>query len=489
MNEVDRLTDRRRAIMGSWGTDLRRLGTALLAGVLVLSLTQCTGGREAGSDDAMGPLRVSERNSRYFQRPDGTTVYLTGSHTWASFQDNGSASFDYPQYLNFLRANGHNFFRLWTWEQTRWTNETGDDNYRFSPDSPFRRVGPGKAMDGGQKFDLTQFDDGYFQRLRDRVVQAQQNGIYVSVMLFNGWSVERCKAEFCDNNPWKGHPLNGNNNVNGINGDRNGDGSGAEVHQLANGQVTQVQDNYVRRVIQAVGDLGNVLYEVSNESSAQSVAWQYHMIDLVKATDSRHPVGMTTPHPFGDNNALYGSRADWISPTGGVDDDTVAPGGKVSILDTDHLCGVCGNPDWVWRSFTRGHNPILMDDYDGSGYGVGATGPHLQDNGWNGTRAAMGQARTLADRIDLGGMEPRPDSASSGHLLAKNTEYVAYTGDSWVSVDLSRSAGMTLGAEWLRPDQRSGPQQVDAVTPDQGSTGVIFNSPWGGPGVLHLWQK
>ncbi len=39
-----------------------------------------------------GPLRVSSANPRYFADGTGKVVYLTGSHTWANFQDNGNGN-------------------------------------------------------------------------------------------------------------------------------------------------------------------------------------------------------------------------------------------------------------------------------------------------------------------------------------------------------------------------------------------------------------
>lgn len=60
------------------------------------------------------------------------------------------------------------------------------------------------------------------------------------------------------------------NNINGINGDANGDGRGTNVHTLSDPAVTRLQEAYVRHVIDAVGDLDNVLYEISNESGAYS---------------------------------------------------------------------------------------------------------------------------------------------------------------------------------------------------------------------------
>ena len=44
---------------------------------------------------------------------------------------------------------------------------------------PWKRTGPGTATDGGLKFDLTKFDQVYFDRLRTRVKALNDAGIYV----------------------------------------------------------------------------------------------------------------------------------------------------------------------------------------------------------------------------------------------------------------------------------------------------------------------
>ena len=36
-------------------------------------------------------------------------------------------------------------------------------------------------------------------------------------------------------------------------------------------------------------------------------------------------------------------------------------GRKVIITDTDHYAPGKGDALWAWKSFLRGHNPILMD--------------------------------------------------------------------------------------------------------------------------------
>ena len=54
---------------------------------------------------------------------------------------------------------------------------------------PWPRSGPGTAKDGKPKFDLDSFDQAYFDRLRERVIAAGIEGIYASVMLFEGFSL------------------------------------------------------------------------------------------------------------------------------------------------------------------------------------------------------------------------------------------------------------------------------------------------------------
>ncbi|MBE7554343.1 MAG: hypothetical protein HS126_25095 [Anaerolineales bacterium] len=72
----------------------------------------------------IGLLRVNPANPRYFTDGNSRAIYLTGSHTWANFQEAGESNpppvFDYVAYLDFLQANNHNFFRLWRWEQAKW---------------------------------------------------------------------------------------------------------------------------------------------------------------------------------------------------------------------------------------------------------------------------------------------------------------------------------------------------------------------------------
>lgn len=449
---------------------------------------------------ATGPLHVSTTNPRYFMDSSGKLVYLTGSHTWSNLQDNGGSNpppvFDYNAYLDFLVQNNHNFFRLWTWEQSRWTVETGDDQYWFSP-LPYSRTGPGNALDGQPRFDLSKFNQEYFDRMRERITAAGNRGIYVSIMLFDGWSIEKAKGQFGQNNPWRGHPFNKNNNINQIDGDPNHNDSGEETQTLSVPEITALQEAYIRKVIDSVNDLDNVLYEISNESHNNSEAWQVHLIEYIKTYEAgkpkQHPVGMTSPWPGGYNPDLYASPADWISPNNGdgisYTDPPAADGSKVVLADTDHLCGICGDRKWVWKTFTRGQNPIFMDGYDGAGFGVGGEGFNFNDPNWVNLRRNLGYTRVYANRMNLASMRPLPDLASTGYCLAnpatQGGEYLVYlpTGGQ-VIVDLSGTSG-ELGVEWFNPSNG----QTVAGGKTSGGGNRSFAPPFSGDAVLYLYPN
>ena len=150
------------------------------------------------------------------------------------------------------------------------------------------------------------------------------------------------------------------------------------------------------------------------------------MIDYVheyeKTKPKQHPVGMTFQYKAGSNRTLFDSPADWISPNpdGGYrDNPPAADGSKVIVSDTDHLWGIGGNRAWVWKSFLRGLNPIFMDPYDGLVLGK------RFDPKWDPIRKSMGDARRLADRVDLAAMTPQNKLASTGYCLA----HAAASGD------------------------------------------------------------
>lgn len=440
---------------------------------------------------AAGPLRAHPTNGRYFTDGTGRAIYLTGSHTWNNLVDMGKADapapFDFDAYLDFLQEYGHNFIRLWTWDSVTWVTqanrELGKDFVHQVAPLPWVRTGPSNALDGKPKFDLTRFNPEYFDRLRTRVRAAGDRGIYVSVMLFEGWGLRHGNRRSGTPDGWayRGHPFHPDNNINGITGDLNGDGNVLEIHSLANPAITALQEAYIRKVVDTVNDLDNVLFEVINEGGEKE--WDWWVVqtiqDYERTKPKQHPVGLTA-HGGEKTDSMLASSADWISPGGqdGYRDPAPAwDGRKVSLLDTDHIWGVGGNHAWVWRSFLRGHNPIFMDPYDGSVLG------NRFDPKFELLRRNMGYTRCYAQRVNLAVMVPRSELASTQFCLADpGKEYLVYLPDGGdVTVDLGAVSG-ELSVEWFNPRTGKTAEGPRAA----GGQKRTLRPPFAGDAVLYL---
>jgi hypothetical protein len=410
-------------------------------------------------EKAGGTLRVHPVNPRYFTDGSGRPIYLTGSHTWSNLQDQGEKDpppqFDYEGYLRFLQKYHHNFIRMWSWEQARWApwSDGKGKNPRdwvIEP-NPYARTGPGHARDGKSKFDLAKFNEVYFGRLRERVRKAGERGIYVSVMLFQGWSSAK---GWYGGRPWLGHPYHPDNNVARFNGNLKGD-TGPD---LSDPRVRKLQKIYIHKVVDTVNDLDNVLFEVTNEGGTKD--WDWWVVrtvqDYEKTKAKQHPIGLTG-HGSENNEEMLASPATWISPgSDGWPDlknaPRLAPCSKVSLLDTDHVFGVGGDQKWVWKAFLRGHNVLFMDPYDDPQWLPILEGQRVGVRNVAAPRWAIGQTRRWAERIDLATSTPRPELASTGYCLASpGREYLVYLPDGGeVKVDLSRTKGKLL-TQWAHP--------------------------------------
>ena len=484
---------------------------------------------------AAGPLVISEANPRYFavaarDATDRRAVYLTGSHVNNNFHDGSGPGTDCAEtpepndfrgYLGFLKELGHNFIRLWRWEQFKSQVAGGAFHLCMTP-QPWPRTGPGTAKDGKPKFDLSRFDPAYFDRLRDYVIAAGNEGIYVSVMLFEGFGLHLSLPP--DN--VEGHPFHAANNVNGI-----GIASINDYQVLPlDPRVQALQEAYIREVVDTVQDLPNVLYEVANESSGggfvddpeflgaiglseppdwgDSTEWQYWVIDLVKRYEAqmgyaRHPVGMTMQYPVRDqsrvNDVLFDGPADWISP--GFDDvespmqdsrwSTDPPpneGAKVIISDTDHYSPMKADALWAWKSFLRGHNPILYDL--GIVSGVNPPDPSSGSPSFASlepVRYAMGDTLRFAREMDLIAMEPRGDLSSTGYALANpGEEYLVLQPSETAEPFTATLEARTYSVRWHSVRSRETKDAGKVTVENAGSATFEVPCAEAGPAVLHL---
>ncbi len=481
------------------------------------------------SSPPAGPLRVSPVNPRYLVDGSGKLVFLVGSNYWNAIQDGGRTNppppFDFNAFVNFLTSHGENYTKAHVWEQG-WHQSAGSSWY-IKP-TLYVRTGPGLALDGGMKYDLNQLNQEYFDRLRSRVMTYGQNNIYAVVNIFDRFSVHDGNTM---TNQWQGHPYNTGNNINGINGDPTGSGHGLDTETLILPSVTAYQEAYVRKLVDSIGDLDNVMWEVAMEPWGDYTRNGYtpngfvdHFISYLKSYEAtkqkQHLVlqGVFYPEGSGGNSYLFSSQADVISPNGsdGFDHDCpTLTGNKVVFPDTDHIFWQETNgADWAWKCFTRGAAGFaIMDggysDYDDQGGGAGFSDTEN-------FRYNLGWIKGYADKMNLLSMTPHPELCSTGYCLANpvanGAEYLAFLpsghasstilerlgmrtqdhrrlssmflpSDSTLTIDLSATPG-SLSVEWFNPSTG----EVFSGETVTGGDKSNFIAPFPGSAVLYLHQ-
>jgi hypothetical protein len=290
-------------------------------------------------------------------------------------------------------------------------------------------------------FDLSKFDQGYFNLLRSRVQALNTAGIYAGVYLFTGeWlNVYRCAID--------GYPFTGANNVNGID---DGGGTGS-VTMTSTNAITAFQDAYVEKVIDTLNDLPNVLWMVSEEAPTNSTWWNSHQIAHVRAYESgkpsRHPIGYATLADLADTG-ITNSDADWIAPGARLSPTTSCGSGtprcKVNVNDSDHdYFGMWNdtaqaNRNYAWKNFMTGNQVLFMDPYVvhyprenrnlcGSPTDAICSSP---DARWNNFRDNLGYILAYSRKVNLANVTPLSSLCSTSSCLAQipsvGAEYLIY---------------------------------------------------------------
>ena len=448
-----------------------------------------------------GLLRVSPINPHYFTTegdPTGKAVYMVGSHNWQVLQDRSDqAAFDYPGYLAFLQARGHNFFRMWYYDTPR-AYVVHPPYFNVSP-VPFKRTGGGQIYDLGQRYRMDDYNEDFFNRLYDRCQQAQEAGIYVAVMLSGAWWPYQLHEVGPDGrSAWQYGYWNPVNNVYG-NNQQYAAGEfqiytkrastpspppscTSTPHPSPAGCPTDdpiwinLMDKFIEKVVKKLNDLDNIVFEVTNEGPKNSFEWQRHVIDRVRQTEAsirggkQHLIGFTAGQGNNghgscsttsalDNATYLDSCADWVSlfarpsdPGHGVPDYPIGAPIKPDMLDTDHIWGVGSGSvvptvDYLWRGFTRGHNHWYMDPY-----GQFSDHPPLED-----IRNVMGYIKMIADSCDLIHMLPDTTATSTRYALVNpGFEYLVYHSNDEspptpATITIHNMPAKKFNYEWISP--------------------------------------
>lgn len=200
------------------------------------------------------PIRLDPVNPHYFRYDGKTIVLITSGEHYGSVIN---AAFDWHTYLKALQADGLNYTRIFGGSYVEVpATSFGIQRNTLAPESgkltlPWTRSSEPGYAGGGNKFDLTKWNPEYFERLHAFLTEAEKRGIVVEISLFSSQYGEV---------QWKVSPFNAANNINHT------DATGwKDVNTLHNGNVLEIQERYVRKLVHEANAHPNVIFEIQNE--------------------------------------------------------------------------------------------------------------------------------------------------------------------------------------------------------------------------------
>jgi hypothetical protein len=244
----------------------------------------------AGPVKAASALSLDPENPHYFRfRGKPTIIVSSGEHYGAVL----NLDFDYTRYLNTLSQDGLNGTRTWVGAYCEpygafriVRNTLAPKPNRFI--CPWARSRQPGYQNGGNKFDLSKWDNAYFKRLKDFVYQAGKRGIIVEVNLF---------CPFYEESMWQLSPMNALNNINGV-----GTLERTNVYTLDRSHgLLSVQEALARKVVTELSRFDNLYYEICNEPyfGGVTLEWQQHLENVIAQTET----GLGRPHLVSRNIA------------------------------------------------------------------------------------------------------------------------------------------------------------------------------------------
>ncbi len=290
-------------------------------------------------------LGLLPENPRYFSwRGRPLVIVGSGEHYGAVL----NADFDFRKYLATLGAEGLNHTRLFT--GAAYVEPQGAFNIArntLAPEGP-RFLAPWARSDqpgyagGGLRFDLSRWDESYFDRLREFVREAGRRKVIVEVTLF---------CPFYEDSQWRLSPFHPDNNVNGA-------GRGVERTQVytldQHGGLLAIQERFVDRVVAELGSFDNLYYEICNEPyfGGVTLEWQARIARRIAEAQASHREPKLISRNIANNKARVEVPLDPVSIYNfhyATPPDTVALNRHLNRPIGDNETGFRGTQDAPYR--------------------------------------------------------------------------------------------------------------------------------------------
>ncbi len=214
-------------------------------------------------------------SGRYFQAADGRPVFLVGYYSWASVHPH--TAWEWPSKYHEMIALGAqhrlNYIRV---------------SLGISRGNSPQMAAPFKYIDG--KADLDQWDDGFWNGLRDHCEAAHKHGQLVHVSIFDGVGIRHRYRS------WEGSYWNRRNQARDFFGDLDANGNGNvddadEFYRTAdfenNTGVGKYQRRMLDKTLEVTAPFENVFYEIGNEMMLSPAAWNEAVAGHLRARTKR----------------------------------------------------------------------------------------------------------------------------------------------------------------------------------------------------------
>jgi len=451
--------------------------------------------RPAAAQDLVGVLQTGSQAGHYLSW-QGDPILPIGDSLTQGWQWTG-ANLDYQGYVDALASRGINTTMIWSYMGATASSLQGDS--RIGYDSPEYWPWAGSPDNGS--FDVTQFNQTYFDSLKSFVAYAEQKSVLVLITVHDGGA----KWSFGG-----GHPFNdgyGNGPLTAVE-------QYTELHDYDNEmpatydaswtrqQKNQYfQERFCEKLISELQPYSNVMYEMFNEGrkpydDTQRKRHEEHFMAFFKArgdnvvfTNADHIDAGYDPHsqPNADVVSWHGDWGDRFADfQGGFNQAPAMP-----YFQTEPV------PGWDGTNLTI--DEIRAGMWQVVMAGAGWVAQNDASFGWdpNATIASQAAVRdSLYDTVGIcsrffnGGkvhfwnMKPDGSLSETGICLAEEgREYVVYAPDGgtfWL--DLSGAGTDEFTAQWYDP--RTG--QWSAARTVEGGALRSFTAPDGQDWVLHV---
>lgn len=283
------------------------------------------------------PLSLNPQNPHYFLFREKPAILIGSTEHYGAVLN---LDFDYVTYLNELASFGLNITRTFSGVYVEPQGAFSIAKNSLAPATgryicPWARSSEPGYRNGGNKFDLSRWDDDYFARLKDFIREAGKRNIVVELDLF---------SDFYDSIQLRLSPLYHASNINNVGNFEDW----KEILSMKHPDVMRVQENMVRKIVSELKDFDNLYYEVCNEpyfgDTTALREWEDHMTAVVAEAEKDFEYKHLISNNIQNNFRLVPEKRTYVSI---YNFHYAAP--PVTVAANYHLNSVIGDNETGFR--------------------------------------------------------------------------------------------------------------------------------------------